>query len=160
MRRVPWAVCRGVWLLPIACRYDMCWSRLGNLIRHCACWQQVECLPLACCCKNVFREKGVRVDTVAVSLFLASIWNLLARGGKRVIGWQRPKKHDLLPLREMTPLATAVMWHQGRYNPFASVILPPPGIAGNVMSSPNLGAVFSRPVQPCLCQGPPASGAG
>lgn len=104
MRRVPWAVGRGVWLLPIACRYDKCWSRLGNLMPHCACWRRVECLPLACCCKNVFREKGVRVDTVAISLFLASIWNLLARGGKRVIGWQRPRKHDLLPLRKMTPI--------------------------------------------------------
>lgn len=143
---VPWAVCRGVWLFPIACRYDKCWSKHGNLIPHCACWQWVECLPLACCCKNVFRETGVRVDTVALSLFLASIRNLLAGGGKWLIGWQRPRKRDLLPPRKKAPLATAVMWHQRCYKPFVAwFILPHPGIAGNVMSSPNLSAVFSHP---------------
>lgn len=81
------AVCGGVWLLTIACRYDKCWSEPCNPILHCACWWCVECLrlPLACCCKNVSREKGVHVDTVAVSLFLASVWNFLVGGGRGVI---------------------------------------------------------------------------
>ncbi|TWW72235.1 RAC-alpha serine/threonine-protein kinase [Takifugu flavidus] len=61
---------------------------------------------------------------------------------------------------DMEVCLTKIRHKVGRYNPFASVILPPPGIAGNVMSSPNLGAVFSRPAQPCRCQGPLASGAG
>lgn len=99
-RALIFAVCGGVWLLPIACRYGKC-----NLILHCACWQCVEslCLPLSCCCKNVFREKGVRVDTVAVSLFLASIWNFLVGGGRGVIGEQRLRKRELLPLGKKRP---------------------------------------------------------
>lgn len=46
----------------IPCRYDKC------------CETQCACV---CVLKNVFRVKVVHVDTVAVSLFLAFIWNFL-----------------------------------------------------------------------------------
>lgn len=35
------AVCGGVWLIAIACRYK-CWSRARNLTPHCACRGRVE----------------------------------------------------------------------------------------------------------------------
>lgn len=92
-----------------------CIVRVGGVLSVCA-------RPLACCCKNVFRQKGVRVDTVAVSLFLASVWNFLVRGKERgPIGWQPLRKRELLPLgEENTPLATAVMWHQESHIPFVA----------------------------------------
>lgn len=74
---------------------------VGRVTRYCivhACCQRVECLPLACCCKNVFRDNGVHVDTVALSLLLASIWNFLVGGGRGVIGWRHLRKRELLLL--------------------------------------------------------------
>lgn len=118
-RALIFAVCGGVWLLPIACRYGKCWSGPCNLILHCACWQCVESLrlPLSCCCKNVFQEKGVRVDTVAVSLFLASIWNFLVGGGRGVIGEQRLRKRELLPLGKKDPIGCSCCVAPGSHSP-------------------------------------------
>lgn len=60
---------------------------VGRVIRYCIVHVggvlSVGARPVACCCKNVFRQKGVRVDTVAVSLFLASVWNSLVQGKER-----------------------------------------------------------------------------
>lgn len=69
-------------------------------------------------------RRGVHVDTVAVSLFLASIWNFLVGGGGGVIGWQLLRKRELPPLekkKKKTTLATAVVWYQGRHSPTAAL---------------------------------------
>lgn len=76
---------RGV--APRLLRAGMTSVGVGRVIRYCIVHVggvlSVCARPLACCCKNVFRQKGVRVDTVAVSLFLASVWNSLVQGKER-----------------------------------------------------------------------------
>lgn len=130
-------------------------SKLGNPIPHCACWQRVERLPpLACCCKNVFRETGVRVDTVAVSLFLASTRNLLAGGGKRLIGWQGPRKRDLLPRRKKGPIGYSCCVAPGVLQPLCCRVHP---------ASPWHSWKHHELTWPqwnCLWWWPPASGPG
>lgn len=59
--------------------------------------------PLSVAVKMFFLEKGAHVDTVAVSLFLASIWNFLLGGGGWVIGWQCLRKRELPPLETKGP---------------------------------------------------------
>lgn len=62
---------------------------VGRVIRHCI--VHVGGVLSVCACpspvavKMFSREKGVHVDTVAVSLFLASVWNFLVGGGRGVI---------------------------------------------------------------------------
>lgn len=86
--------------------------------------------PSPCCRKNVFREKGVHVDTVAVSLFLACFWNFVVEEEEEeegLIGWQRLRKRELPPLekKKTTTLATAVVWHQGSHSPTAALDASP-----------------------------------
>jgi len=75
---------------------------------------------LACCRKNAFREKGVHVYTVAVSLFLDCIWNFLVGGGGSD-NWLAAPQEARAPAPRSGGWGalphTAVVWHQGSHSP-------------------------------------------
>ena len=71
-------------------------SRIVN-VSH-GVWVSVCACPSSVAVKMFSGRRGVHVDTVAVSLFLASIWNFLVGGGGGVIGWQLLSKRELPPL--------------------------------------------------------------
>lgn len=117
---------------------------VGHVIRYCIVHVggvlSVCARPLACCCKNVFRQKGVRVDTVAVSLFLATVWNSLVQGKERGRWAGSPSGNVSCCLwgggQKNTPLATAVMWHQESHIPFVALDVSfDPGRAGFFVST-------------------------
>lgn len=90
-------------------------------------WVSVCACPSPVAIKMFSRRRGVHVDTVAVSLFLASIWNFSGRGRRRGDWLAAPQETwasatgKKKKKKKKTTLATAVVWHQGRHSPTAAL---------------------------------------